>query len=57
MIDVSETGSFIFALALVIPLTGVSYVWAQDPAKTKDDALDSLLKELNEPDKPAGEIG
>jgi hypothetical protein len=49
----AKSASFICALALMIPLTGVSTVWAQAQGKTKDDALDSLLKELNEPEKPA----
>jgi hypothetical protein len=48
-----KPASFICALALMIPLTGVSRVWAQGQGKTKDDSLDSLLKELNEPEKPA----
>lgn len=45
--------AFIVALALVTPLTGASHVWAQGQGKGKDDSLESLLKELNEPEKPA----
>ena len=48
-----KSASFVFALALVIPLSGVGDVWAQGQVKSKDDSLDSLLKELNEPEKPA----
>jgi hypothetical protein len=48
-----KPASFIVALALVIPLVGVTPVWAQGQGKTKEDSLESLLKELNEPEKPA----
>jgi hypothetical protein len=45
---------FVFALALMVPIIiGGQCVWAQENAKTKDDALESLLKELDEPDKAA----
>jgi hypothetical protein len=39
------------ALAIVIA-AGTGRTWAQDGGKTKDDALEALLKELNEPAKP-----
>ena len=34
-------------------MSGGGRVWAQEKAKTKDDALESLLKELDEPEKAA----
>ena len=43
----------VFALALLFPFTGGGVARAQERAKPKDDALESLLKELNESDKPA----
>jgi hypothetical protein len=42
---------FVFALALMISVSGAGRIWAQEKAKTKDDALESLLKELDEPEK------
>jgi hypothetical protein len=44
---------FVVALALVIPIIGSGPVRAQDKEKTKDGALESLLKELNEPEQAA----
>jgi len=36
----------VFALVLGLMVTGVAGLWAQEPGKTKDDALDSLLEKL-----------
>jgi hypothetical protein len=44
---------FVLALGLMISVIGAGRVAAQDKAKTKDDALESLLKELDEPQKAA----
>ena len=44
---------FVLALAFMISVTGSGRVWAQEKAKTKDDALESLLKELDQPEKAA----
>jgi hypothetical protein len=44
---------FVLALAFMFALSGADRVWAQDKAKTKDGALESLLKELDEPEKAA----
>ena len=40
------------ALAIFIATAG-GRAWSQETGKTKDDALESLLKELNEPEKGA----
>jgi hypothetical protein len=44
---------FVIALAFMISVHGAGRIWAQDKAKTKDDALESLLKELEVPEKTA----
>jgi hypothetical protein len=44
---------FILALAFMVSASTAGRVWAQDQAKTKDSALESLLKELAEPEKTA----
>ena len=49
----AKLGQFILALTVMISLSGAGRVWAQDKTKTKDDALESLLKELKEPEKTA----
>jgi hypothetical protein len=45
--------TLVFALALVLTSVGGARVWAQDGAKAKDGTLESLLKDLDEPEKPA----
>ena len=42
-----------FALALVLTSWGGTRVSAQEGAKAKDGTLESLLKDLDDPDKPA----
>ena len=48
---------FVLALALVLAVAGGGRVWAQDTAKPKDDALDSLLEKLDESGEGRVEIG
>jgi hypothetical protein len=44
----------LFALTLILAVAGGTRVWSQESGKPKDDALDSLIKELAKPDdKPA----
>lgn len=45
--------TLVFALALVFTSSGGARVWAQDGAKAKDGTLESLLKDLDDPEKPA----
>jgi hypothetical protein len=44
---------FVLALAVMVFVSTAGRVWAQDQGKTKDGALESLLKELAEPEKDA----
>ena len=44
---------FVFALALMVPIDRWQPRLGPGQGKTKDDALDSLLKELDEPEKAA----
>ena len=50
-----KSAKFILKFAILAAIMGGDRAWAQDTAKSKDDALDSLMKELRESEKAAGQ--
>lgn len=52
MMSVKSVG-IVLIVGLLVSIAGVGGAFAQDRARPKDDSLESLLKELNEPEKTA----
>jgi hypothetical protein len=50
-----KSAKFILKFAILAAIMGGDRAWAQDTAKSKDDALDSLMKELRESEKAAAQ--
>ncbi len=49
----AKTVQLVVAFTLSLSILGGGRLWAQEKAKTNDDALESLLKELNGPEQGA----